>query len=48
MSPKAVGVCSNLGFSGDTLCDGGRSMERDRVWSGLTRVRVVGGCDAVG
>ena len=43
MSPKAMGVHSDLGFSGDALCDGGRSMEQDRVRLGLTGVGVVGG-----
>ena len=48
MSPKAMGVCSNWGFQGDTLCDRERSMEWDRVWLGPTSVGVVGEHDAVG
>ena len=48
MSPKAIGVCSDWGFHGDTLCDGERSMEQDRVWSGMTSVGVVGEHDALG
>jgi len=48
MSPKAVGVCSNWGSSGETLCDGGRSMERNQVWSGPTSMGDMGGYDAVG
>jgi len=42
MSPKAVGVHSDWGFLVDALCDRGRFMERDRVWSGLTNVGVIG------
>ena len=42
MSPKARGVHSELGFGRDTLCDRGRSMERDQVWLGLTSVGVIG------
>jgi len=48
MLPKAVGVCSNLGLSRDTLGNGERSMERDRVWLGLSSVGVIGGHNAVG
>ena len=43
MSPKAMGVHSNWSFSGDALCDGGRSMEWDQVWSETTGVGVIGG-----
>ena len=43
MSPKAVGVHSDWGFSGDALCDRERSMEQDRVWLGPTGVEVIGG-----
>jgi len=48
MSTKAVGVHSNWGSSGDALCDGGGSMEHNRVWSGLTKVGDMSGYDAVG
>ena len=48
MSPEAMGVHSDWGFSRDALCDGGWSMEQDRVWLGLTSVAVIGGNDAVG
>ena len=40
MLPKAVGVHSDLDFSGYTLCD------RERL--GLTSVGAVEGCKAVG
>ena len=48
MLPKAIGVHSDWGFHGGTLCNGGRSMEWDRVWSELTSVEVVGGHYEVG
>ena len=48
MSPKAVGVHSDLSLSRDALGDGERSMERDWVWSEPTSAGVIGGLDAVG
>ena len=48
MSSKAVGVRSDWGFSMDALCDGGRFMEQDQVWLGLTSVGVIGWHDEVG
>ena len=47
MSPKAMGVHSNLSLSWDALGDGERSMEWDQVWSGLTSAGVIGGLDSV-
>jgi len=47
MSPKAMGVHFDWGFSGDALCDEERSMEWDQVWSWPTSARVIGECDAV-
>jgi len=43
MLPKAIGVHSDWGFHGGTLCDRGMSMEWDQVWSEPTGVGVVGG-----
>jgi len=43
MSPEAVGVHSNWGFSSDALCNGEGSMEQDWVWLGPTGVGVIGG-----
>ena len=48
MSPKAMGVCSDWGFSGNAQCDGERSMECDWVWLGLTSMGDIGGHDEVG
>ena len=48
MFPKAVGMCSDGRCHGGTLCDGGRFMEWDQVWSELTGVGVVGGHYEVG
>ena len=48
MSPQAVGVHYNWGFSGNAHCDWERPMECDWVWSGLTNVGVIGGCDEGG
>jgi len=45
---EAVGVCSNWGFHGSTLCNRGRSMEWDQVWLEPTSVGVVGGHYEVG
>jgi len=46
MSPKAVGVHSNWGFSVDALCNGGMFMEWDQVHevgSGVVRADQCGG-----
>ena len=48
MLPEAVGLHSDLDFSGDTLCDGERSMGQDQVWLGPTSVGAIEGHDAVG
>jgi len=48
MSPKAMGEHSDLGFHVDALCNGGRFMEWDWMWSGPTSVGVIGWHDEVG
>jgi len=47
MSPKAMGVHSDWGFSCNTQCDWERPMESGQVWSGLTSIGVIGGYDEV-
>jgi len=47
MLPNAMGVRSDLGLSGDTLCDGGGPWSGSGV-VGPTSVGVIGGHNAVG